>query len=786
MAVIGTRDEDRPGAELVPGYRLLARVGSGGAGEVWSAEAPGGLRVALKIVRLTGGLGRREVANIRILRAVRHPNLLAYFGAWQIRDRLIIGMELADGSLWDRLAEARRQGLAGIPLAELLDFVGEVARVVDFLNEPAHRLEGRSGVAIYHRDIKPQNVMLIGRGVKVADFGLSCLDDPTGASRSHCGLTFAYAAPETFRRQVSGSSDQYSLAVTYCQLRGGRLPFVGPPESVMMGHLFGDPDLSMLPAPERPIITRAMDKDPRARWPDCRALVEALTQCARAGAPDILPGAPTSPEPSPGSSGSVEIPPMPGEWEGSPSVLSSGWPGANSAVVESVYGLDGPVRVPSWAVEPEALSSPTIVMAARMESGRRAPISRLGLVAASILAAGLVAWSSSERVATRAAIPATASTSIPSQTPPIPPALADIADPAMTTTPSPTRHPVAPPTAPAPRPTPRDDWRRLVSVARPARALISARLAELAAWERPIRKASATARTWLASLSTPRPPSRPDVATASPPPAQPGPRASSSPGLLVERPDVLEIEAGRSASIPIRLNRAGHDEPMSVHFDGLPAGVTILDATIPAGEDRARLVIRARLDAPASTTQVAMAIRAGSARAEARLRVRVRANPALLNRTRGHTLLACGRFAEAAEAFTEAIKAGVADALVYNNRGLARAALNQLEPAIHDYTEAIRINPEDATIRYNRGAAFARRGDDLRALLDLDAAIRLDPGHVRAYEARARIYQKHGDMARAWADSGRASALARAIRPAGWSPAPQSQANPAAPSSPTH
>src|SRR6185312_15651184 len=86
------RDEDRQGAEPVPGYHLLARVGSGGAGDVWCAEAPGGLRVALKIVRLAGGLGRRELANLRILRAIRHPNLLVYFGAWQARDRLIIGM----------------------------------------------------------------------------------------------------------------------------------------------------------------------------------------------------------------------------------------------------------------------------------------------------------------------------------------------------------------------------------------------------------------------------------------------------------------------------------------------------------------------------------------------------------------------------------------------------------------------------------------------------------------------------------------------------------------------
>ncbi len=307
--------EDRPGSEPVPGYRLVARVGSGGAGDVWRAEAPGGLRVALKIVPLGGGLGRREMGNLRILRAIRHPNLLAYFGAWQRDGRLIIGMELADRSLWDRFLEARAQGLAGIPMGELLGILGEVARVIDFLNEPRHQLEERSGVAIHHRDIKPQNVMLIGQGVKVADFGLSCLDEPGGSARSQCGLTFAYAAPETFRRRVSAGSDQYSLAVTFCQLRSGRLPFVGPPASVMMGHLFGDPDLSTLPEPERPVVARALAKQPEDRWPDCRSLVKALVACSEAGSPDTLPLA------VPRARGIVrrpapQIPPLPVPYDG--------------------------------------------------------------------------------------------------------------------------------------------------------------------------------------------------------------------------------------------------------------------------------------------------------------------------------------------------------------------------------------------------------------------------------------------------------------------------------------
>jgi serine/threonine-protein kinase len=295
----------------VPGYRVLERIGAGGAGEVWRAEAPGGLPVALKIVRLVGGLGQRERTSLRILRAIRHPNLLVYFGAWQFEDRLIIGMELADRSLWDRYVEATGDGLAGIPLGELLAILGEAAKVIDFVNEPSHQLEGRCGVAIRHRDIKPQNIMLIGPGVKVADFGLSCLSDQTGASRPTTGLTVGYAAPETFRRQTSVTSDQYSLAATYCQLRVGRLPFVGSTAAVMQGHLFGVPDLSLLPEPERPMVSRALAKEPSARWPSCREFIQALAQARAWGSPESIAAVWADILDEASDSASVLVPPPP-------------------------------------------------------------------------------------------------------------------------------------------------------------------------------------------------------------------------------------------------------------------------------------------------------------------------------------------------------------------------------------------------------------------------------------------------------------------------------------------
>ena len=76
---------------------------------------------------------------------------------------------------------------------------------------------------------------------------------------------------------MSSQSDQYCLAVTYCHLRGGRLPFVGTEAEVMSGHLLRAPDLSMLPESEREAVARALAKDPKDRWPSCRAFVRSTS-----------------------------------------------------------------------------------------------------------------------------------------------------------------------------------------------------------------------------------------------------------------------------------------------------------------------------------------------------------------------------------------------------------------------------------------------------------------------------------------------------------------------------
>ncbi len=276
-----------PGDEPIPGFRLVRRRGRGGFGEVWEAEASGGFLVALKFVRLSSRARAAELRALEFVRGIHHPNLLANFGSWQVDDTLIIGMELADRSLWERYIEAADEGLSGIPRAELLGYLAEVAAGIGHLNEYRHSFDGRTRIGVQHRDIKPSNILLFGGGAKVADLGMARAME--GEVSGHTGIwTFSYAAPEFFRGETTRQSDQYGLAATYCQLRCGRLPFEGTAASVTAGHLFGKPDLDALPEPERPIVERALAKVPGDRWPDCRAFVNALRAIPSGEVPDSL------------------------------------------------------------------------------------------------------------------------------------------------------------------------------------------------------------------------------------------------------------------------------------------------------------------------------------------------------------------------------------------------------------------------------------------------------------------------------------------------------------------
>jgi serine/threonine protein kinase, bacterial len=268
-----------PGAEAFPGYRLHLPIGRGGCGEVWEAVGPEGQSMALKFVRChDSSMAAREAKSIQAIRPLRHPNLIRVDQVFLQPGYVVIAMELADGSLTDVLDVYQSDYGTSVPGPDAVDFLTQAADAIDFLNTRQHDLDGRR-VAFQHCDVKPSNLLLSGNRVKLADFGLSTPMTAGAAPFLRSG-TLDFAAPEIFHGQLTDRSDQYALAVSYCLLRGGRLPFPDTPRRFASTYTRPRPDLSMLPAPERAAICRALSNAPYQRWPSCLEMAAELRRMA--------------------------------------------------------------------------------------------------------------------------------------------------------------------------------------------------------------------------------------------------------------------------------------------------------------------------------------------------------------------------------------------------------------------------------------------------------------------------------------------------------------------------
>jgi serine/threonine protein kinase len=267
------------GKQACPGYRLVRLLGRGGFADVWEAERPDGRRLALKfLVADSQSVAAREIRSIRAISQLRHPNLIRIDDVWSADGRVVIAMELAEASLLDllnlSLAEYH-EPLQGHYACRLLS---PVAEALDFLNTHQH-LIGERRVGIQHCDVKPSNLLLFGDTVKLADFGLSAWTSSSLQSHRRGG-TPDFTAPEVFRGRLSDWTDQFALAVTYCQLRSGRLPYTDTPARLEHTYIRPHPFLGMLTEKERPILARALDRCPEQRWPSCREFLAHLSHLA--------------------------------------------------------------------------------------------------------------------------------------------------------------------------------------------------------------------------------------------------------------------------------------------------------------------------------------------------------------------------------------------------------------------------------------------------------------------------------------------------------------------------
>ena len=293
-------------------YRVLAKLGEGGMGEVYRAhDSRLGREVAVKMLPGGSEFDAERVSRFereaRILAALNHPHIAAIYGVEEAsgdgpvktRSRFLI-LELVEGGT---LADRLRRG----PLS-LLDALDIARRVADAL-AAAH------DKGIIHRDLKPGNIGLTGNGhPKVLDFGLAktqlpqsdaltLADHPT-ASGVVMG-TAAYMSPEQARGlPVDKRTDMWSFGCVLFESLTGRSPFAAPTFSDMVAGVLGrDPDWSALPAdtPTRVtwLLRRCLEKDLNRRLHDIAdariELDEALTRPADSDSRHVGSGAPPRP-----------------------------------------------------------------------------------------------------------------------------------------------------------------------------------------------------------------------------------------------------------------------------------------------------------------------------------------------------------------------------------------------------------------------------------------------------------------------------------------------------------
>jgi eukaryotic-like serine/threonine-protein kinase len=271
----------RKGTLVDERYTLVRKIGSGGMADVWLAQDEElGREVAIKLLHDRFAQDKDFVERFRreaqSAAGLQHPNVVSIFDRGEFRDTYFIAMEYVDGPTLKDLVKG------GMGTQDAIDFTRQILAAARF----AHRK------GIVHRDLKPQNVLIDDEGrARVADFGIARGEASDITQAGEVMGTAQYLSPEQAQgKEVTASSDIYSIGVILYEALTGRVPFEGDQAvTVALKQVSETPRRPSAINPKVPpaldaVVMRALAKDPEARFKDAEAFSKALD--AAESAPD--------------------------------------------------------------------------------------------------------------------------------------------------------------------------------------------------------------------------------------------------------------------------------------------------------------------------------------------------------------------------------------------------------------------------------------------------------------------------------------------------------------------